>query len=121
MFSARIIVQPTSSEAVARLEWDSVNETLYVQYTSSDSAYSETEVDYDQFAALCGEANRLGSWGSALHHWKRAREEAFYIRDRNAFDELARSVHPATLERFAKWAQEEVQSRTLTARVSRRR
>ena len=120
MFNARIVVQPQGSDAVARLEWDSVNEVLYVQYHSSDTTYDEQEVGYDQFAGLCNEANRLGSWGSALHHWKEARKEAFYMRDRNAFDEFVRSVHPSTLERFAEWTNEEVRQRKLAQRVQRR-
>jgi hypothetical protein len=91
-----------------------------VQYQSSDNTYDESEVNYDQFATLCNEANRLGSWGSALHRWKEARKEAFYIRDRNAFDDFVRSVHPETLKNFAQWSAEELRQRKLAQRVQRR-
>ena len=75
MFKSRIIVIPTASEAVSHLEWNSELENLFVRYTSGNKIYEEDRVTFEMFADLCNEANRRGSWGSALHYWKKDHKE----------------------------------------------
>ena len=121
MFNSRIVVTPIHSEAVARLEWNSQTEELYVQYTSSDNSYAQQEVDFEQFTTLCNLAHRYGSWGSALHEWKSIRDKAFAARDYLAFQEFAKDAHPETMKRMAKWAAEEVARQGIKINITKQR
>jgi hypothetical protein len=118
MFNARIVIVPTDSTAVERLEWDSASQTLYTKYVTGDSVYADTEGGDSQFDLLRNLARQYGSWGSALHNWKQQREAAFEIRDRNAFDEFTEKVHPATMARIAEWAKEAVLEQQLQAQIA---
>lgn len=71
MFKSRIIVTPLDSEAVVHLEWNSVEQIVYFRYLAGDTTYDLQGITYERFAHLCSEAHRLGSWGSALHYWKK--------------------------------------------------
>lgn len=113
MFNSRIVVVPLDSEAVSRLEWNSKEQELYVQYQSGPNSYTETEVGYAEFTHLCQLAHERGSWGQALHVWKTDRKLMFEQRDYEAWQEFVGAVHPATLARVAAWAKEEVNRQNL--------
>jgi hypothetical protein len=71
MFKSRIIITPLDSEAVVHLEWNSVEEIAYFRYRDGEKTYDLQGITYEHFAHLCSEAHRLGSWGKALHYWKK--------------------------------------------------
>jgi hypothetical protein len=110
MFDSRIIVSPRESGAVKRLEWDSDSQTLYVTYKSGDNVYLVGRVDYASWSELNDSAQALGSWGRALYRWKQGRVVSYEERDRAAFDQLIKDMHPETVDRMANWFLEEAAS-----------
>jgi len=103
MFRSRIIVTPLDSDAVSKLEWNSETEVLFVNYVSGTKTYRTDGVTFESFTILCHEANRLGSWGSALHHWKAKHEADSYAKDKEAFDKWASNASQASMERWTSW------------------
>jgi len=113
MFSSRLIVVPLKSDAVTHLEWNSDTQELFTTYVNGDKVYSAEGVTFEDFKGLCELASERGSWGSALHSWKAGRKEAMEAADRQSFQELVTTMHPASKARLLQFLQGEIKQDNL--------
>ena len=120
MFNVRIIVVPTDSTALIQLEWNSVTGEIYTTYKSSGhKTYAAGDVDFNDFSRLCHLAQQLGSWGSALHQWKTAREASSIIKAENKFNEAIAEMTLAQKEHWLRLLREDVKQSDLQKRATR--
>ena len=118
MFKSRIIITPLESEAVVHLEWNSVEEILYFRYHEGEKTYNLEQITYERFAHLCSEAHRLGSWGSALHYWKKEAVEQQAAARKEEFLRVWDILSDADKYEWTSWMLDDGHKPSISQRVS---
>lgn len=95
--NGRIVIVPSESTALAKLEWVADSETLHVTYSSNEERiYACEGVDWGDLRELLDAVSVHGSWGSALHHWKENRAERLAVQDEVIVSTILQSLDTRT-------------------------